>query len=270
MSSNSYWYGTGLKENEYARLRSKYVPDYGEADSEQGDILRLVSRLYYRYYNDGDDNLSEFEYILKSAPIPNDIDDSFDDVFGSFCEEDLEEMVNIAINYCLRKEKYDKINRPDVDAKHELRYVENMEKKKMMDLRINRDRSIISPLRKIISQLELKDIKKQLSAKNIKDNGITKEELVEVLRGLTDYTRGLTDYTHKAKETDDDSRFEIVVDYLQSRRILTKKAWKQVTMYDGEHSRIEILERFPFLAKLETATKLKRLENTELKRLRNR
>ena len=38
----------------YNRMWEKYVPNNGEADTEFGEMLRCVSRVIYRFYNDGD------------------------------------------------------------------------------------------------------------------------------------------------------------------------------------------------------------------------
>ena len=32
----------------------KLVPNYGEADTPEGELLRIISKIYYRYHNDGD------------------------------------------------------------------------------------------------------------------------------------------------------------------------------------------------------------------------
>lgn len=38
----------------YHEMYSKYVPPMGKADTVLGEIIRAVSRVCYRYYNDGD------------------------------------------------------------------------------------------------------------------------------------------------------------------------------------------------------------------------
>lgn len=41
-------------EERYNRLFAKYVPSRGSAETREGKLLRAVSKLIYRYYNDGD------------------------------------------------------------------------------------------------------------------------------------------------------------------------------------------------------------------------
>jgi len=39
---------------EFADLETKLVPDSGAADTVEGELIRAVGKLIYRYYNDGD------------------------------------------------------------------------------------------------------------------------------------------------------------------------------------------------------------------------
>lgn len=50
----SYWNSNGKHQNEYERLYDALVPASGNCETREGEMLRASSRLYYRYYNDGD------------------------------------------------------------------------------------------------------------------------------------------------------------------------------------------------------------------------
>ena len=49
-----YWSGKGLYQKAYDRLYSVLVPERDEAETTTGEVLRLLSKAYYRLYNDGD------------------------------------------------------------------------------------------------------------------------------------------------------------------------------------------------------------------------
>lgn len=50
----SYWNSNGKYQNEYERLYDALVPASGNCETREGEMLRASSRLYYRYFNDGD------------------------------------------------------------------------------------------------------------------------------------------------------------------------------------------------------------------------
>lgn len=50
----SYWSNKGKYQKANDFLFKKLVPAYGSSGSNLGEALRLVSRVYYRHYNDGD------------------------------------------------------------------------------------------------------------------------------------------------------------------------------------------------------------------------
>ena len=49
-----YWNNTGLYQRAYDRLYNVLVPERDEAETTTGEVLRLLSKAYYRLYNDGD------------------------------------------------------------------------------------------------------------------------------------------------------------------------------------------------------------------------
>jgi len=56
MIKNKYWNSKGKYQKEYDKLW-KSVPDSGECEDEDLEILRINSKLYYDYYNNGFCNL---------------------------------------------------------------------------------------------------------------------------------------------------------------------------------------------------------------------
>ena len=51
---NTYWNNNGKHEKEYMELWERLVPPEGKANTVAGEVLRALTRLYYRWYNDGD------------------------------------------------------------------------------------------------------------------------------------------------------------------------------------------------------------------------
>ena len=91
----SYWNENGKYQPEYDRLYEKYVPAKGPADTPQGNLLRLMSKLYYRCYNDGDTNfgVDEYGWMYKESPIPDDAVE-FKDNF-EYCISDGDELEHL-------------------------------------------------------------------------------------------------------------------------------------------------------------------------------
>ena len=58
METSNYWNHKGTFQNTYNYLWKLLVPTEGVAKTDEGNILRIVSKAYYRYFNDGD-NFSE-------------------------------------------------------------------------------------------------------------------------------------------------------------------------------------------------------------------
>jgi hypothetical protein len=57
----SYWDGNGKYQKEYDRLWKELVPGSGEAETEEGELIRAVGRLFYEYCNNGNCNAAENE-----------------------------------------------------------------------------------------------------------------------------------------------------------------------------------------------------------------
>jgi hypothetical protein len=122
-TKNSYWSNNGKYQQEYDRLFKKYVPSSGATDSEQGHILRVVSRIAYRFYNDGDEDMSEHKRMLNESPLPTDLPLKFYRYFGNFDDRSLTKMIDIVVKYALKKEKFDIEHCAEDNAKHEARYM---------------------------------------------------------------------------------------------------------------------------------------------------
>ena len=50
----TYWNNNGKHQELYKKLWKKLVPASGAATTRAGELLRASSRLYYRWFNDGD------------------------------------------------------------------------------------------------------------------------------------------------------------------------------------------------------------------------
>lgn len=59
---NTYWNNLGKYQSEYDSLYEKLVPKIGIAATENGELLRQASNLYYEYYNNGNMNAIDYNY----------------------------------------------------------------------------------------------------------------------------------------------------------------------------------------------------------------
>lgn len=50
----TYWNNNGKFQAEYHELFKKLIPGNGPASTRPGELLRAISKLYYRWFNDGD------------------------------------------------------------------------------------------------------------------------------------------------------------------------------------------------------------------------
>ncbi len=56
----SYWENKGKYQKANDFLFKKLVPSYGSSGSNLGEALCLVTRVYYRHYNDGINTVTVF------------------------------------------------------------------------------------------------------------------------------------------------------------------------------------------------------------------
>jgi len=186
-SDKSYWNHTGKYQSEYERLSKKYVPDFGAADSPQGNLLRLVSKIYYRLYNDGDTDMSEYDWLFDESPIPSDVPENFHSSLNLDCPVDMENAVDIAIEYCLAKEQMDKKNFPERDAEYEKIYADKVAKELQWKRKLERERTVLSPIRQMAKMCKAGELRTALSAKSMKEKNITKEDIEYIVYGLKDH-----------------------------------------------------------------------------------
>ena len=64
-TENTYWCEKGKYQKAYDYFYPKLVPNTGPADSPEGELLRAISKFYYRYFNDGDiyEEMIEDDYL---------------------------------------------------------------------------------------------------------------------------------------------------------------------------------------------------------------
>ncbi len=55
----TYWNNEGAYQKEYDELYKKLVPKSAEAETINGELIRIASRFYYDYYNNGNCNVIE-------------------------------------------------------------------------------------------------------------------------------------------------------------------------------------------------------------------
>lgn len=64
MTEQTYWNENGKYQKAYTYFFKKLVPKTGKAETPEGEMLRTISKFYYRHFNDGDtyDDLVEDGY----------------------------------------------------------------------------------------------------------------------------------------------------------------------------------------------------------------
>lgn len=60
--SVSYWGNTGTYQSEFDSLTKELMPRSGEAETLEGELIRIANRFYYDYCNNGNMNILEIEY----------------------------------------------------------------------------------------------------------------------------------------------------------------------------------------------------------------
>lgn len=64
---SSYWEHKGKYEKMYHELYEKLVPKKYGCSHKPSEALRILSKAYYRYYNDGDKVQAEVYKLVKEA-----------------------------------------------------------------------------------------------------------------------------------------------------------------------------------------------------------
>lgn len=115
---NSYWNNNGRFQKEYEALWKRLVPAEGPAATKAGEALRAMSRIYYRWYNDGDKierSMPEWEakgsaarafcylHQFQDAASGFTTQDLMDNLIDAYTEEEyaaaLEEMADAVIGW---------------------------------------------------------------------------------------------------------------------------------------------------------------------------
>ena len=90
---NTYWNHEGRLQKEYEALWERLVPAQGPAATKAGEALRAMSKLYYRWYNDGDKierSMNEWDTHQSAARAFNYLH-RFRDAASGFTAQDLME-----------------------------------------------------------------------------------------------------------------------------------------------------------------------------------
>lgn len=66
-SYTHYWNNEGKYESEYKKLYEELIPKRYGCSEESSECLRLLSRAYYRKYNDGDKVNEEVYRMVKKV-----------------------------------------------------------------------------------------------------------------------------------------------------------------------------------------------------------
>lgn len=82
-----YWNNTGTYQDLYDRHFAKLVPKSGEAGTPHGELLRVMTNITYRFYNDGDATWFDVvhmgacdEYYAPPYDAPADVRQFFADI----------------------------------------------------------------------------------------------------------------------------------------------------------------------------------------------
>ncbi len=66
-NDKSYWDGNGAYQKEYDQLNRALVPDMGEANTINGEMIRIIGRLTYDFCNNGNCNVISHEVVRQEC-----------------------------------------------------------------------------------------------------------------------------------------------------------------------------------------------------------
>lgn len=116
-----YYENNGKYQEAYKRLLKKYVAPSLRSipQTPQGNLLRIVTKMYSRYYTDGNPDLSDHLNLLRKFPIPSDVSTDFRKNFSLYVENlgQLERMVDYAVEYALEKDNGGDMEPPRLRAR---------------------------------------------------------------------------------------------------------------------------------------------------------
>lgn len=107
--SNIYWCEKGKYQKAYDYFYPKLVPNYGPASTPEGELLRVMSNFYYRFYNDGDIYEEMIEEGYQPFTALRDIDCEFlkslhNELYCSYTyEKTLESIVDRVLRFIILK-----------------------------------------------------------------------------------------------------------------------------------------------------------------------
>lgn len=67
----SYWNKNGKNQDLHNHLWAELVPAIGVAETKEGELLRAMGKLYYRWYNDGDKVEPTLSWQAKDSSVVN-------------------------------------------------------------------------------------------------------------------------------------------------------------------------------------------------------
>jgi hypothetical protein len=75
----TYWNSKGKFQEEYNFIKDKFIPSMGECKLMKAELVRCISRIYYDIYNNGGDNLENFNYYLEfvSEFVPKGVENNW-------------------------------------------------------------------------------------------------------------------------------------------------------------------------------------------------
>lgn len=113
--NKTYWNQNGKFQKAYDNFYNKLVPSRGRAQTPEGECMRIMSKIYYRYYNDGDfycDLIDDgYERITEINGIEKQFLSSLEsNLYEPNYERGLEKMADRCIRYVIfQNSKPDKI-----------------------------------------------------------------------------------------------------------------------------------------------------------------
>lgn len=98
-----YWNQNGRYQKTYDYLWNKLVPASGKCNTPEGELLRNISKIYYRHYNDGDSYSNLIDEGM-TIPITNikGLDKEVMKKIMNDLEYDTDKKLEIAVNNALQ------------------------------------------------------------------------------------------------------------------------------------------------------------------------
>ena len=116
---NTYWNNQGKFQKQYDYYYNKLVPPEGDADNSIGNLIRIVSKIYYRKFNDGDsyydlvDDMPSLYDLTKIEGIDSRFIDRLETILSYDNDQDYEDFVDKAMRYVILKDKDNEVFNPN-------------------------------------------------------------------------------------------------------------------------------------------------------------